>query len=39
VAGATRAAVAGNTVSDADTFDGYTVPQVVKALRNLGILQ
>jgi hypothetical protein len=39
VAGATRAAVAGNTVSDADTFDGYTVPQIVKALRNLGILQ
>jgi hypothetical protein len=39
VAGATRAAVAGNTISDADTFDGYTVPQVVKALRNLGILQ
>jgi hypothetical protein len=39
VAGATRAAVAGNTVSDADTFDGYTLPQIVKALRNLGILQ
>jgi hypothetical protein len=39
VAGAVRAAVAGNTVSDADTFDGYTVPQIVKALRNLGILQ
>jgi len=29
---------AGNTLSDADTYDGYTIAQVVKALRNLGVL-
>jgi hypothetical protein len=28
----------GNNVKDDSTFDGYTVAQVVKALRNLGIL-
>lgn len=28
----------GNTVKTDDTFDGYTLQQVVKALRNLGIL-
>lgn len=35
---ATRVSVAGNTVTDADTFDGYTIGKVVKALRNLGLL-
>jgi len=29
---------AGNALSDADTFDGYTIAQVVKALRNIGVL-
>jgi len=29
---------AGNTLSDTDTYDGYTIAQVVKALRNLGVL-
>ena len=29
----------GNAVNDASTFDGYTLAQVVKALRNLGLLQ
>jgi hypothetical protein len=29
----------GATITDTDTFDGYTLQQVVKALRNLGILQ
>lgn len=28
----------GNTVNDASTFDGYTLLQVVKALRNTGLL-
>jgi len=28
----------GNTIKTDDTFDGYTVQKVVKALRNLGIL-
>jgi len=29
---------AGTNLKDVDTFDGYTIGQVVKALRNLGIL-
>jgi len=29
----------GTTITDTDTFDGYTLQKVVKALRNLGILQ
>jgi hypothetical protein len=29
---------AGTAVNDASTFDGYTLKQVVKALRNLGLL-
>jgi len=37
-AAATIVAGAGNAVLDDDTFDGYTLAQVVKALRNLGIL-
>lgn len=28
----------GNTVNDASTFDGYTLKQVVKALRSIGLL-
>lgn len=38
VAGATRVGGAGTTVTDTDTFDGYTIAQVVKALRNSGLL-
>lgn len=39
VTAATFAAVAGGSAVDTnDTFDGYTIGQVVKALRNLGIL-
>jgi hypothetical protein len=38
VAAATFAANTGTAVNDASTFDGYTLNQIVKALRNLGIL-
>jgi len=38
VAGATRTGGGGTTLTDTDTFDGYTVAQVVKALRNTGLL-
>jgi hypothetical protein len=38
VASATVVSGAGGNVKHDDTFDGYTVEQVVKALRNLGIL-
>ncbi len=38
VAAATRVGGGGTTVTDTDTFDGYTIAQVVKALRNTGIL-
>lgn len=38
ITGATFTANAGTAVNDASTFDGYTVKQVVKALRDLGIL-
>jgi hypothetical protein len=38
VAAATFAANTGTAVNDASTFDGYTLNQVIKALRNLGIL-
>lgn len=38
VAGATRVGGGGTTVTDTDTFDGYTIAQVVKALRNTGLL-
>ena len=37
-ASATRAAVIGTVANVGDTYDGYTLAQVVKALRNLGIL-
>lgn len=38
VAAATFVANAGTAVNDASTFDGYTIKQVVKALRNTGLL-
>ncbi len=38
VATATFTANSGTTVNDASTFDGYTLKQVVKALRNMGAL-
>ena len=38
VASATRSAGAGTSVLVDDTFDGYTLAQIVKALRNIGAL-
>lgn len=38
VAAATFTANSGTAVNDASTFDGYTLKQVVKALRNMGLL-
>lgn len=38
VAGATVSAVGGSNIQTNDTFDGYTLAQVVKALRNHGLL-
>jgi hypothetical protein len=38
VAGAARVGGGGTTVTDTDTFGGYTIAQVVQALRNTGIL-
>lgn len=38
VAASAFTANTGTAVNDASTFDGYTLQQVVKALRNLGIL-
>jgi len=38
ITAATYANVSGTEIKDADTFDGYTVGQVVKALRDLGLL-
>lgn len=38
VGSATFVVNAGTAVNTLSTFDGYTLPQVVKALRNLGIL-
>jgi hypothetical protein len=38
VAAATFVANAGTAVNDASTFDGYTIQQVVRALRNAGLL-
>jgi hypothetical protein len=38
VAAATFVANTGTAVNDASTFDGYTMKQVVKALRNIGAL-
>lgn len=38
VAAATFVAGAGTAVNDASTFDGYTLKQITKALRNIGLL-
>ncbi len=38
IASATLVSNAGTALTSTDTFDGYTMQQVVKALRNLGIL-
>jgi len=38
VASATRVGGGGTTLTDTDTFDGYTLAQIVKALRNMGAL-
>ena len=38
VAAGTFVANTGTAVNDASTFDGYTLKQIVKALRNLGLL-
>jgi len=38
VTSATRVGGGGTTLTDTDTFDGYTLAQIVKALRNTGIL-
>lgn len=39
IAGATFVGNAGANITDTDTFDGYTLAQVVRALKNLGLLQ
>lgn len=38
VAAATFTANSGTAINDASTFDGYTIKQAIKALRNLGLL-
>lgn len=38
ISGATFVESSGTTVNDASTFDGYTLKQIVKALRELGLL-
>jgi len=38
IGGATFTANTGTTVNSASTFDGYTIAQVVKALRDIGVL-
>jgi hypothetical protein len=38
VAAATLVSGGGTTLTDTDTFDGYTLKQIVKALRNNGLL-
>lgn len=38
VAAATLVGGGGTTITDTDTFDGYTLKQIVKALRNHGLL-
>jgi hypothetical protein len=38
VASATLTGGGGATITDTDTFDGYTLKQIVKALRNSGLL-
>ena len=39
IASATLASLGGTALTDTDTFDGYTLKQIVKALRNAGLLQ
>ena len=39
IASATLASLGGTALTDTDTFDGYTLKQIVKALRNSGLLQ
>jgi hypothetical protein len=39
VGAATLVGGGGTTITDTDTFDGYTLKQIVKALRNIGLLQ
>lgn len=38
VAAATRVGGGGTTLTDTDTFDGYTIAKIAKALRNIGAL-
>jgi hypothetical protein len=38
VAAATLSSLGGTALTSTDTFDGYTLLQVVKALRNIGLL-
>lgn len=38
VGSSTHAPLGGTTIQTSDTFDGYTLQQVVKALRNIGLL-
>lgn len=38
VASATFVSLAGTNLTDTDTFDGYTLKQVVRVLKNIGIL-
>jgi hypothetical protein len=38
VAAATFVVGVGTAVTDASTFDGYTLGQIARALRNMGIL-
>ena len=38
IAASTLVGGAGTNITDTDTFDGYTLKQIVKALRNIGIL-
>ena len=38
VAASTLVSNAGTNITDTDTFDGYTLKQIVKALRNQGLL-
>jgi predicted heme/steroid binding protein len=38
VASATRVSGGGTALTDTDTYDGYTLAQIVKALRNIGAL-
>jgi hypothetical protein len=38
IASSTLASLGGTALTDTDTFDGYTLKQIVKALRNSGLL-